>query len=257
MQFMFAGKWECFWFCSFVLDFPYAFLLRRLGINGALLNSHPPATSSDLTFRHFVDKVIEHNRAKHASFEGDAEKSPTPAIGLKLDFKSPAAVERCISHLLSHKNALSEARVPLWLNADLWKGPGGADSPFSAAAFASQCTRMLREYEATSLSLGWTTGGDDEPYTECHVEEALESLRKLGLLRIAGVCCSPSRFACCSSTRFCFAWLGLTLLQVHLRIRLCPELRHHSQRIYYRCLVSPSWGKQRSKHPAWAELPAE
>ncbi|KMS93616.1 hypothetical protein BVRB_029680, partial [Beta vulgaris subsp. vulgaris] len=67
--------------------------------------------------------------------------------GLKLDFKMAEAVRPSIDRLL-------QARYPVWLNADILKGPRGFDPVFDAAEFIQA---GLRHPNAT-LSLGWTTG---------------------------------------------------------------------------------------------------
>lgn len=63
-------------------------------------------------------------------------------VGIKLDFKSPAAVESCLKILNNHRKHL--CTTPVWLNADIWNGPGGKPSPFDADLFIGQCVCMLK-----------------------------------------------------------------------------------------------------------------
>ena len=169
------------------------------------LTRHPPATSSGLSFCEFFDAV--HHADKF--------------VGMKLDFKSPGAVERClayVAHSLSpgggggggddgggvaavdeaaqssvpaaaaqslHSQRAKGATAPaLWLNADIWQGPGGAASPFDPPTFVAQCTTSVLDKQIpATLSLGWTTGSDvAKPYTVAHIENALGSLRDLGVI---------------------------------------------------------------------------
>ena len=98
---------------------------------------------------------------------------------MKLDFKSPSAVEFCLQHIAQNSELLSS--TPLWLNADIWNGPGGPPSPFDQNVFVAQCLTASASRPVT-LSLGWTTRGFLEPYTALHIDEAIASLKSLGIL---------------------------------------------------------------------------
>jgi len=101
-------------------------------------------------------------------------------LGIKLDFKQPEAVGHCINHIkerLAHFES-----TPLWLNADIWQGPGGAPSPFRDVDFLADCLSLLK-LKPITLSLGWTTSGNETPYLREHVETAITSLVRLGVLK--------------------------------------------------------------------------
>lgn len=51
-------------------------------------------------------------------------------------------------------SAKKKARVPVWLNADVLQGPGGAEPTVDARDFVRLCTTVL---PWAVLSLGWTT----------------------------------------------------------------------------------------------------
>nr|CAD7406038.1 unnamed protein product [Timema cristinae] len=95
---------------------------------------HPPATRSDMSLKEFLNKVA-------------AAKS----VGAKLDLKSIEAVEESIKII---RDMIEKLKFPLWLNADILKGPvNSIIRPLDADIFLSLCTRNLPE---ATLSLGWT-----------------------------------------------------------------------------------------------------
>lgn len=134
---------------------------------------HPPATTSDLSFTQFFHTVLEYNAST------DSVKSKK---NLKLDFKSPAAVPKCLEIIRGFVNKLTTEKTQLWLNADIWKGPGDKSSVFKPRVFVEQCKTLLKDLPLT-LSLGWTTSGDEISYTKDHIEQAIESLTQFGILR--------------------------------------------------------------------------
>ncbi|CAG2057798.1 unnamed protein product, partial [Timema podura] len=96
--------------------------------------AHPPARRSDMSLKEFLNNVA-------------AAKS----VGAKLDFKSMEAVEESINII---RDMIEKLKFPLWLNADILKGPVNSIlSPLDADKFLSLCTRNLPE---ATLSLGWT-----------------------------------------------------------------------------------------------------
>ena len=141
--------------------------------SGVPVMAHPPATTSDLSFEAFVDRFVEL-----------ALEPRGRPIGLKLDFKDPRAVEQCLG-ILSAALALAGSawRHPIWLNADIFTGPGGNPTIFKADVFLQQCQSAALPNAA--LSLGWTTGWSlwiclgMHGYTTAHVDEALRALAKL------------------------------------------------------------------------------
>ena len=83
---------------------------------------HPPAVDGDLTFDQFFKRVFLAVKAGRR-------------VGLKLDFKDADAVLPCVRllrdsnvgiHDASYVGAHASTRtMPLWLNADVIRGPGG------------------------------------------------------------------------------------------------------------------------------------
>jgi hypothetical protein len=113
---------------------------------------HPPAVDSDLTFDQFFKRVFLAVKAGRR-------------VGLKLDFKDADAVLPCVRllrdsnvgiHDASYVGAHASTRtMPLWLNADVIRGPGGRP-PIPGEQFVQRC---LEHCPSATLSLGWTTSG--------------------------------------------------------------------------------------------------
>ncbi|XP_039477112.1 protein FAM151B isoform X2 [Oreochromis aureus] len=104
--------------------------------------AHPPDTDSDITLREWLEGVKEYGK------------------GIKLDFKSMEAVSPSLVLL---QEVLTEPYRPVWINADIFSGPGGQIGPLQRHTFLSVVTRLPSH---TVLSLGWTTGwtaGTDNP----------------------------------------------------------------------------------------------
>lgn len=76
-------------------------------------------------------------------------------IGIKLDFKDPRAVPECLAELQRCTVDEHGRLHPLWLNADILRGPGGGESPFDAHHFVQTC---YEAFPRSVLSIGWTTG---------------------------------------------------------------------------------------------------
>ena len=111
--------------------------------------AHPPARTSDLSFPDFLELCI-----------GDGQRH------IKLDFKSIAAVEPCLTLLQSREEELQKNSQSVWLNADVIPGPNsrirGAVVP--AHLFLPLCRRLC---PFALLSLGWRVAplGPEEMYT--------------------------------------------------------------------------------------------
>ena len=129
---------------------------------------HPPASRSDITFDAFLRRVVRAVRAGRV-------------VGVKLDFKHPDAVAPALALLrreglgrvgLSSSSprggsretsestspeAARVASIPVWLNADVIRGPGGREPVHpDGAAFVAACVDAC---PASTLSLGWTHAG--------------------------------------------------------------------------------------------------
>ncbi|XP_068227081.1 protein FAM151B [Palaemon carinicauda] len=112
--------------------------------------AHPPATESDISFEMWIDEVIKANK--------DGQKK-----GAKLDFKDISVVEECLKVL---ENRADQITFPLWLNADILKGPvSSTREPVDADKFLSLC---VETFPLATLSVGWTT-----TYTSATDEKAL------------------------------------------------------------------------------------
>ena len=102
---------------------------------------HPPARESNLNVHDFCRAVA-------------AAISRGRKVGVKLDFKELATVERTLEEL---DGELPERTgVPVLLNADVLPGPGGAQqAPLDAERFIGRCATAR---PGAILSLGWTHG---------------------------------------------------------------------------------------------------
>jgi hypothetical protein len=113
---------------------------------------HPPDVDSDLSFEQFFKQVFLAVKAGRR-------------VGLKLDFKDADAVLPCLRlmrdsnvgiHDASYVGAHAATRtMPLWLNADVVRGPGGR-TPIPGKEFVESC---LEHCPSATLSLGWTHSG--------------------------------------------------------------------------------------------------
>jgi len=103
--------------------------------------AHPPDTESDLSLEQFLKETIGTTK------------------GIKLDFKSTAAIEPSLKILLDVTSG-KEGHNPVWFNADVLPGPCNKDTECNDAVidphvFLSLCAKY---YPSAVLSLGWTTG---------------------------------------------------------------------------------------------------
>ena len=103
--------------------------------------AHPPDTESDLSLEQFLKETIGTTK------------------GIKLDFKSTAAIEPSLKILLDVTSG-KEVHNPVWFNADVLPGPCNKDTECNDAVidphvFLSLCAKY---YPSAVLSLGWTTG---------------------------------------------------------------------------------------------------
>lgn len=155
---------------------------------------HPPAISSDFSFAQFLDLFTQQWVTQRCS-KGSGSTDENNALqsiwqpGLKLDFKDSSIVTACLALLsaLCDKDEPNEKllKIPLWLNADIWQGPGADSCPFSATDFLALCTSFAGSDRVKCtfdvfLSVGWTTHGDWHVpslcYTRTHLQRALSDL---------------------------------------------------------------------------------
>lgn len=105
--------------------------------SGVPIMAHPPATQSDNTLQQWLEAVLT-----------------TSQKGIKLDFKNIKAVGPSLDFL---QQLTAEGRVqrPVWINADILKGP---NVPLSVEVNATQFLGLVQEkYPNITLSPGWTT----------------------------------------------------------------------------------------------------
>jgi hypothetical protein len=132
--------------------------------------------ASDLDFETFVRAIVAHVRAEGAR-----------RIGVKLDFKELSCVEPCVARLKdagvgaperrgflgtgigSPKRAAALAATPLWLNADVVRGPGGRD-PIDGERFVDLCAAAC---PTATLSLGCVLSSHWSPYDRVRVVNAV------------------------------------------------------------------------------------
>lgn len=107
--------------------------------------AHPPATDSNLTFEDWL-KTIN-------SFQIRDLK-----VGAKADFKSLDAAKESLKIIQQYRSSLM---VPLWLNADIVRGPGFSGRPVNAKEFLRDCTDFGPNL---TLSIGWTTPKSIDQY---------------------------------------------------------------------------------------------
>lgn len=93
--------------------------------------------------------------------------------GVKLDFKRKEAVEPALRYLRD-TGAAKKLGGHLWLNADVFAGPGNLLTPLDAKEFAQLCAEALPE---AVLSLSW--GSSIISTTRMYTDEMVESMLKL------------------------------------------------------------------------------
>uniref|UniRef100_A0A8C9DD11 Protein FAM151A n=1 Tax=Prolemur simus TaxID=1328070 RepID=A0A8C9DD11_PROSS len=104
---------------------------------GVPIMAHPPAIYSNNTLQQWLDTVLSSSQK-----------------GIKLDFKSLKAVGPSLD-LLRQLTEAGRVRRPVWINADILRGP---NMPISIEVNATQFLALVQEkYPEATLSPGWTT----------------------------------------------------------------------------------------------------
>ncbi|ELK24153.1 Protein FAM151A, partial [Myotis davidii] len=104
---------------------------------GVPIMVHPPLIYSDNTLEQWLDTVLASSQK-----------------GIKLDFKSITAVGPSLD-LLRRLTDAGKVRRPVWINANILKGP---NMPISIEVNATQFLALVQEtYPEATLSPGWTT----------------------------------------------------------------------------------------------------
>ncbi|XP_036301989.1 protein FAM151A [Pipistrellus kuhlii] len=111
--------------------------LNTANETGVPIMAHPPLIYSDNTLQQWLDAVLDSSQK-----------------GIKLDFKSIKAVGPSLD-LLRRLTAEGKVRRPVWINADIVRGP---NVPISIEVNATQFLALVQEkYPEATLSPGWTT----------------------------------------------------------------------------------------------------
>uniref|UniRef100_A0A8C9JEK8 Protein FAM151A n=1 Tax=Panthera tigris altaica TaxID=74533 RepID=A0A8C9JEK8_PANTA len=111
--------------------------LNTVNETGVPVMAHPPAIYSDNTLQQWLEAVLAFSQK-----------------GIKLDFKSLKAVGPSLA-LLRRLTEDGRVRRPVWINADILRGP---NVPISIEVNATQFLALVQEnYPEATLSPGWTT----------------------------------------------------------------------------------------------------
>ncbi|XP_070365945.1 protein FAM151A isoform X2 [Equus asinus] len=129
--------------------------LNTANETGVPVMAHPPAVYSDNTLQHWLEAVLASSQK-----------------GIKLDFKSLKAVGPSLD-LLRQLTEDGRVRRPVWINADILRGP---NVPISVEVNATRFLALVQEkYPEATLSPGWTTLYEpllpNGTYTRAMVEE--------------------------------------------------------------------------------------
>lgn len=124
--------------------------------------AHPPANTSDISLDSFLLQIKDHN-----------DNNTESMIGVKLDFKSIEVFEGALPTL---KEKIPEMSYPIWLNADIIKGPVNQDSsiPVDPERFFAGCSY----FPQAVLSIGWTTRWTSEYNNGSYTPEEIEAMQK-------------------------------------------------------------------------------
>jgi len=116
---------------------------------GELIMAHPPVRESDLALNEWANALVGSDR------------------GIKLDFKSPQVIAGALT-LLDQL----DPQVPVLVNADVLRGPGGGEPRINPQQFIGLCQRI---YPDAILSVGWITKHLAEgSYTDNEVDQMLD-----------------------------------------------------------------------------------
>ncbi|KAL4227550.1 hypothetical protein ACF0H5_012993 [Mactra antiquata] len=113
--------------------------------------AHDIGDNNNITFEQWLDEIIKVDK------------------GMKFDFKSIDAVRPALK-ITSSK--LDQIKGPIWLNADIVKGPNGIEPRIPKQAFLNAAL----EFGPSTLSLGWTTVRKGDNY---HLKYTMEMVKEM------------------------------------------------------------------------------
>ncbi|XP_041659556.1 protein FAM151A [Cheilinus undulatus] len=118
--------------------------------------AHPPDIYSDNTLDQWLDAVLASNK------------------GIKLDFKSLASVGHSLD-LLKMKNSSSGINRPVWLNADILRGPNVPE--FMPQVNGTRFIELIQEkFEDVTLSPGWMVAYAPPLFTQTYTRQMVEDM---------------------------------------------------------------------------------
>ncbi|XP_020030966.2 protein FAM151A [Castor canadensis] len=133
--------------------------LHTANETGVPIMAHPPAIYSDNTLQNWLEVVL-----------ASSQKS------IKLDFKSIKAVGPSLD-LLRQLTEAGKVQRPVWINADIVKGP---NVPISIEINATQFLALAQEkYPEATLSPGWTTLYVPQLPTVTYTQAMVEKMQEL------------------------------------------------------------------------------
>ncbi|XP_077005668.1 protein FAM151A [Tamandua tetradactyla] len=137
--------------------------LNTVNETGIPIMAHPPNIYSDNTLQQWLEAVLTSSQK-----------------GIKLDFKSIKAVGPSLD-LLRQLTEQGRVQRPVWINADILKGP---NVPISIEVNATRFLGLIQEkYPKVTLSPGWTTlyvpSAQTNAYTRAMVEKMQGLVRAL------------------------------------------------------------------------------
>jgi len=133
------------------------------------------------SFAQELDRELDANRTSSGSMltacvgnrrGGFSTKSSMTKKGIKLDFKQFSCIEPAITYLRD-VDAARRLQGHLWLNADVFAGPGALLTPLDAREFVRLCAELLPE-AVMSLSWGSSLLSTTRTYTHEMVDRMIE-----------------------------------------------------------------------------------
>jgi len=132
-------------------------------VNQQSIMGHPPDNKSDTTLEIFLQNITDYNN-----------KKPKVLKGVKLDFKDINGFQNGIPIVKNFGKNLE----PIWLNADILKGPGNASEPVNAEKFLTGAKEIGTN---NTLSIGWTTVWNNTlpnaKYEQNHIDEMIKTIK--------------------------------------------------------------------------------